>query len=104
LYIANFDPGYIPLGTGGSSGQGITADRREALANDFGGGAGRDGDADSPGLEQFYTRDVFVCEHDGRPKYCSECQCWKPDRAHHCSAVGRCVLKMDHFCPWQVIF
>jgi palmitoyltransferase len=57
-------------------------------------------DADSPGLEQFYTNDVFVCEADGRPKWCSECGNWKPDRAHHCSSIGRCVRKMDHFCPW----
>jgi len=28
--------------------------------------------------------------------------CWKPkpERAHHCSQCGRCVLKMDHHCPW----
>ncbi|KAM0452154.1 hypothetical protein ACHAPV_009568 [Trichoderma viride] len=55
---------------------------------------------DSPGLEAFYSKDVFVCEVDGRPKWCSECQQWKPDRSHHSSDLGRCVRKMDHFCPW----
>ncbi len=62
--------------------------------------AGPDPDPDSPGLEQFYTKDVFVCESDGRPKWCSECCNWKPDRAHHSSEVNRCVYRMDHYCPW----
>ncbi|UKZ74238.1 hypothetical protein TrVFT333_001900 [Trichoderma virens FT-333] len=59
-----------------------------------------DPNPDSPGLEAFYSKDVFICEVDGRPKWCSECQQWKPDRSHHSSDLGRCVRKMDHFCPW----
>lgn len=55
---------------------------------------------DSPGLEAFYSKDVFVCEADGRPKWCSHCRQWKPDRAHHSRELGRCVKKMDHLCPW----
>lgn len=55
---------------------------------------------DSPGLEKFYSKDVFVCEADGRPKWCSTCRQWKPDRSHHSSELGRCVRKMDHVCPW----
>ena len=33
-------------------------------------------------------------------RYCEKCACVKPDRAHHCSVCGSCVLKMDHHCPW----
>ncbi|KAK5953977.1 Palmitoyltransferase pfa5 [Knufia fluminis] len=51
-------------------------------------------------VEEFWLRDVFVCNPDGRPPFCSTCYNWKPDRSHHCSEVNRCVLKLDHFCPW----
>lgn len=54
-------------------------------------------------LENFYTKDVFVCQDDGRPLWCSTCCQYKTDRAHHCRELGRCVRKMDHFCPWYVI-
>jgi palmitoyltransferase len=36
----------------------------------------------------------------GEMRFCKKCQCKKPDRAHHCSTCKRCVLKMDHHCPW----
>ncbi|KAG0155920.1 hypothetical protein PDIDSM_3093 [Penicillium digitatum] len=52
------------------------------------------------GLESFYTKDVFVCQADGRPPWCTTCSQYKTDRAHHCCELGRCVRKMDHFCPW----
>lgn len=25
---------------------------------------------------------------------------YKPARSHHDSVTGRCIVKMDHFCPW----
>jgi hypothetical protein len=31
---------------------------------------------------------------------CNKCMLLKPARAHHCSICKRCVLKMDHHCPW----
>lgn len=62
--------------------------------------AGREVDPNSPGLERFYSKDVFICENDGVPRWCSSCQTWKPDRTHHSSDIDRCVRKMDHFCPW----
>ncbi|OAG09543.1 zf-DHHC-domain-containing protein [Paraphaeosphaeria sporulosa] len=36
----------------------------------------------------------------GDIRFCKKCQAQKPDRAHHCSTCKRCVLKMDHHCPW----
>ena len=29
---------------------------------------------------------------------CAKCKSIKPERAHHCSVCGRCVMKMDHHC------
>jgi palmitoyltransferase len=51
-------------------------------------------------VPEFWRKDVFVCNWDGRPPFCSTCYNYKPDRAHHCRELGRCVMKMDHFCPW----
>ncbi len=33
-------------------------------------------------------------------KYCRKCGTFKPQRAHHCSICRRCIVKMDHHCPW----
>ncbi|XP_026860841.2 palmitoyltransferase ZDHHC16B isoform X3 [Electrophorus electricus] len=31
---------------------------------------------------------------------CKKCIVPKPARTHHCSVCDKCVLKMDHHCPW----
>jgi len=33
-------------------------------------------------------------------RWCRKCWEPKPERAHHCSICNKCVLKMDHHCPW----
>lgn len=49
--------------------------------------------------ENFILHSVMV-KNDGGFRFCSKCKCWKPDRSHHCSVCGKCILKMDHHCPW----
>lgn len=43
---------------------------------------------------------TVTAKSSGKPRYCKKCRCLKPDRSHHCSTCGKCVLKMDHHCPW----
>lgn len=54
-------------------------------------------------LERMAYSDYYFDRRDPRrPRFCKRCQSWKPERAHHCSVMGRCVLKMDHHCIWLV--
>ncbi|EED17522.1 DHHC zinc finger membrane protein [Talaromyces stipitatus ATCC 10500] len=55
---------------------------------------------DENGQEKFWMKDIYVCQDDGRPAYCSKCCQFKTDRAHHNRDADRCVRKLDHFCPW----
>lgn len=43
---------------------------------------------------------ALTVKSTGSPRFCKKCQSRKPDRVHHCSTCRRCVLKMDHHCPW----
>ncbi len=38
----------------------------------------------------------------GGVRMCQRCLRSKPDRCHHCSQCNKCVLRMDHHCPWVV--
>lgn len=41
-------------------------------------------------------------KQDGNLRWCAKCdeEKYKPDRAHHCRILGRCILRMDHHCVW----
>lgn len=43
---------------------------------------------------------VACRSYNGGIRYCEKCNLIKPDRCHHCSICGLCILKMDHHCPW----
>jgi len=45
-------------------------------------------------------QELTDAEQATKPRQCKKCQLLKPARAHHCSVCGKCVLKMDHHCPW----
>jgi len=32
--------------------------------------------------------------------FCEKCSRKRPGRSHHCKICNKCVLKMDHHCPW----
>jgi len=97
LIVINTNPGVVPLPAAVEESRKRKGESDvEALYNSV----NPDMSPDSPGLERFYSKDLFVCSNDGRPIWCSACGNWKPDRAHHSSEMNRCVRKMDHYCPW----
>ncbi|EKD14322.1 uncharacterized protein L3040_008326 [Drepanopeziza brunnea f. sp. 'multigermtubi'] len=106
-HLTFFRPPFVPLGSAAIRAREA---RRQARNNrniedEIGGGQYNDSDdgqndPNSPGLELFYSKDVFVCDPNGKPRWCYHCKNWKPDRAHHDSNTNRCVRRLDHFCPW----
>lgn len=45
-------------------------------------------------------RNAIPAESASKRRVCLRCQCYKPPLAHHCSICNRCIVKMDHHCPW----
>ncbi|CAM9554019.1 unnamed protein product [Chrysoparadoxa australica] len=44
--------------------------------------------------------DTDAVEEMKQPR-CSACDAFKPPRAHHCRVCCRCIVRMDHHCPWM---
>ncbi|XP_077433449.1 palmitoyltransferase ZDHHC2 isoform X1 [Vanacampus margaritifer] len=43
---------------------------------------------------------IYTRTNSGAIRFCDRCKLLKPDRCHHCSVCDKCILKMDHHCPW----
>lgn len=61
-------------------------------------------DAKNRGMSKSNSGEMEALKPKPRPRppkrICRRCKSFKPDRAHHCSICKRCILKMDHHCPW----
>ncbi|CAG9463544.1 unnamed protein product [Pedinophyceae sp. YPF-701] len=58
--------------------------------------------AQADGLSQRVLHRLSGAEGDSPalPTWCRKCNRWRPARAHHCSVLGACILKYDHYCIW----
>lgn len=52
------------------------------------------------GFVEYNMDTIGLVGHYYERKFCRRCDYFKPERAHHCSACGRCIKKMDHHCFW----
>ncbi|KAF9483485.1 zf-DHHC-domain-containing protein [Pholiota conissans] len=58
---------------------------------------GADGEGEEIGLTEALMPDRDFSSPD---RWCRKCWAPRAERTHHCSICNRCVLKMDHHCPW----
>lgn len=93
-----------------SPASGGTNSNRKRLQDLEEGGAGADTAAASRAAAAATDADDDESEEDGggglvegipAVRHCSKCDnAPKPLRTHHCHVCDRCILKMDHHCPW----
>ena len=50
---------------------------------------------------QILTQPNTPVTHRYQYQQCKKCYYPKPLRCHHCSICNKCVMRMDHHCPWM---
>lgn len=96
------DPGAVPLGARPL----VTVKRAEFMTENSTGASGSSGSGD--GINNDGVSSINAPPPPPptrRPqralRRCHKCNDnYKPNRAHHDSVTGRCIVKFDHFCPW----
>ncbi|KJA21237.1 hypothetical protein HYPSUDRAFT_141151 [Hypholoma sublateritium FD-334 SS-4] len=58
---------------------------------------GAEGEGEEIGLTEALMPDR---DFSSPEKWCRKCWAPRSERTHHCSICNRCVMKMDHHCPW----
>lgn len=79
------DPGAVPLGARPL----VTVRRAQSSTASSDDGNSVSSQSNKPQPRQRAIRRCHKCNDN-----------YKPNRAHHDSVTGRCIVKFDHFCPW----
>eukprot|EP00828_Plagiopyla_frontata_P020189 TRINITY_DN25805_c0_g1_i1.p2 TRINITY_DN25805_c0_g1~~TRINITY_DN25805_c0_g1_i1.p2 ORF type:complete len:144 (+),score=7.14 TRINITY_DN25805_c0_g1_i1:123-554(+) len=45
-----------------------------------------------------YLQSLDRCYQNSQ--FCKYCNAWQPNRSGHCYDCERCIIKLDHHCPW----
>jgi len=54
----------------------------------------------NPGENPIWEKSLESLKEIKQDLYCKKCLLVRPERTHHCKICEKCILKMDHHCPW----